>query len=207
MFRVKICGITRPQDVKMIAKAGADAMGFQMSMGPRKISPEQAKRLVKLVPPAVIPVGVFVNEKLSWVKKLIKFCGFQVVQLHGDEKAGYCESIPIPVIKVIHVKSEASYKPFKGFRVAAYLLDSYNKKLPGGTGKSFQFPWARKAVLDLPAPVIVSGGLTSDNVQRAIRSSRAFGVDVASGVESRPGVKDPRKVSLFIRNAKKAFEA
>jgi phosphoribosylanthranilate isomerase len=207
MFRIKICGVTRPQDVRMIAKAGADAIGFQMSMGPRKLSPEQARRLVKLVPRLVTPVGVFVNAPLSRVKQLVKFCGFQVVQLHGEETGTYCGKIEVPVIKVIRMRNQGAYKGFRGFRVAAFLLDSYNKNIPGGTGKSFQFPWARKAVLELPAPVLIAGGLTSDNVQKAVRSSQAFGVDVSSGVESQPGIKDPRKVSLFIRNAKKAFKA
>jgi len=105
------------------------------------------------------------------------------------------------------MKNQKSYLSFKGFRVAAYLLDSYNKNIPGGTGQSFPSPWARRAVQGLPAPVLISGGLTPDNVQKAIHSSGAFGVDVASGVESRPGVKDPRKVSLFIRRAKKAFKS
>lgn len=206
MFRVKICGVTRAQDVRLIAEAGADAIGFQMSMGPRKLTPIQAKRLVKLVPPLVTPVGVFVNETLSRVKKLIKLCGFQVIQLHGDETGNYCRQIPVPVLKVIRMKNILAYKGFGGFGVAAFLLDSYNKNIPGGTGKSFQFQWARKAVQELPAPVLLAGGLTSDNVQRAIRLSSAFGVDVASGVEVRPGIKDSRQVSLFVQRAKKAFQ-
>jgi phosphoribosylanthranilate isomerase len=205
MFRIKICGVTRPQDVRMIAKAGADAIGFQMTMGPRKITPAQAKKLIKLVPPGVTSVGVFVNEALSHVKRLIKLCGFQAVQLHGDETKGYCQKIDVPVIKVIRMMNSKAYKAFPGFRVAAYLLDSYNKSIPGGTGKGFPFLWARKAVQKLPAPVLIAGGLTSDNVQKAIRLSRAFGVDVSSGVEIRPGFKDSRKVSLFIRRAKNAF--
>ncbi len=205
MFRVKICGVTRSQDVKMIARAGADAIGFQMSMGPRRITPAQAKRLVRLVPPLVTPVGVFVNETLSRVKKLIKLCGFQAVQLHGDEPENYCRQIGVPVLKVIRMRNPSVYKDFKGFGVAAFLLDSYNKSIPGGTGKSFQFQWARKAVQELPAPVLLAGGLTSDNVQRAVRMSDAFSVDVSSGVEIRPGVKDPRQVSLFVQRAKKAF--
>ena len=205
MFRVKICGVTRSEDVRRIAQAGADAIGFQMSRGPRKITPAQARRLVKGVPPRLVPVGVFVNEPFSTVKKLIKLCGFQAVQLHGEEDKGYCEKLDVPVIKVIRMKNAGTYRAFKGFHVAAFLLDSYNKTMPGGTGKGFPFSWARKAVLELPAPVLIAGGLTSGNVQRAIRASHAFGVDVSSGVETRPGVKDPREVSLFIRKAKKAF--
>src|SRR5579859_1304890 len=112
MFRIKICGVTRPPDVKLIAKAGADAIGFQMSLGPRKITPGQARKLVRLVPPLVTPIGVFVNEPLSRVKKLIKLCGFQAVQLHGDETKGYCQKIDVPVIKVIRMKKPGDYKGF-----------------------------------------------------------------------------------------------
>lgn len=207
MFRIKICGVTRPQDVRMIARAGADAIGFQMSLGPRKISPEQARRLVRQVPPLVTPVGVFVNEALFRVNKLVKFCGFQAVQFHGDEDEIACKKATVPVMKVIRMKNEGAYRSYRGFQVAAYLLDSYNKNIPGGTGKTFQFSWARRAVQELSSPVLVAGGLTSDNVQKAIRASHAFGVDVASGVEVRPGFKDPRKVSLFIRRAREAFKA
>jgi len=180
MFRVKICGVTRPQDVRLIAKAGADAIGFQMSQGPRKITPAQAK-------------------------KLIKYCGFQVVQLHGDETSAYCEQIYVPVIKVIRMKNPATYKAFKKYKVAAYLLDSFHKGVRGGTGKSFQPSWAKKAVLELPAPVLLAGGLNAENVFKTIRAAKVFGVDVSSGVEVSHGIKDPKKVVAFIRNAKKAF--
>src|ERR1700679_633847 len=124
MFRVKICGVTRPQDVRLVAKAGADAIGFQMSQGPRKITPAQAKKLIKLVPPTLTPVGVFVNEPLAKIKKLIKLCGFQVVQLHGDETAAYCDALPVPVMKVIRMKNPTTYKAYKKYKVAAFLLDS-----------------------------------------------------------------------------------
>ncbi|HUO57874.1 MAG TPA: phosphoribosylanthranilate isomerase [bacterium] len=206
MFRVKICGVTRPRDVRQAVKAGADAIGFQMTMGPRKITPTQAKRLVRGVPPTVVPVGVFVNEPLAKVKRLIKLCGFQAVQLHGEESEVYFGKISVPVIKVIRMKNKDAYKRFRGFRVAAFLLDSYNKNIPGGTGQSYPYPWARKAVLDLPAPVLIAGGLTPENVQKALRSSHAFGADVSSGVEARPGIKDPRKVSLFVQRVRKVFQ-
>jgi phosphoribosylanthranilate isomerase len=205
MFRVKICGVTRPQDVRLIAKAGAGAIGFQISQGPRKITPAQAKKLVKLMPPWVTPVGVLVNEPLAKAKKLIKYCGFQVVQLHGDETAAYCEQMPVSVIKVIRMKHSTSYKAFKKYKVASYLLDSFHKGVRGGTGKSFQPSWAKKAVLELPAPVLLAGGLNPENVFQTIRASKVFGVDVSSGVEVSPGIKDPKKVVQFIRNGKKAF--
>lgn len=207
MYRVKICGITRPRDVRLAAKAGADAIGFQMSLGPRKITASTARRLVKAAPATVLPVGVFVNESLPRIKQLVKFCGFQAVQLNGNEGADFCRNIPVPVVRAVRMKTPHSFLKYKSFRVAAYLLDSYNKNLPGGTGKSFPCAWAKKAVRGLPSPVLLAGGLTPHNVEGAIRASRAFGVDVASGVEIRPGVKDPRKVLLFIRRAKKALKA
>jgi phosphoribosylanthranilate isomerase len=205
MFRVKICGMTRSGDVRFAGRAGADALGFQMSRGPRKLTPLQAKTLVRLVPPLVTPVGVFVDEALSRVKELIKLCGFQAVQLHGSEDALYCAKVPVPVLKAVRMKNAKSAGGYQAFPVAAFLLDSYNENLPGGTGKAFPFHWARQASFLLPGPVLLAGGLTPDNVQSAIRDSRAFGVDVASGVESRPGVKDFRKISLFIKRAQNAF--
>jgi phosphoribosylanthranilate isomerase len=206
MFRVKICGVTRPQDVRLVAKAGADAIGFQMSQGPRKITPDRAKKLIKLVPPYLTPVGVFVNEPLAKVKKLIKFCGFQVVQLHGDENAAYCEQIHVPVMKVIRMKNQTTYRAYKKYKVAAFLLDSFHKGVRGGTGKSFEHTWAKKAVAELSAPVLLAGGLNPEKVQKAIRASKVFGVDVASGVEITPGIKDPKKVPKFVANAKKALK-
>jgi len=204
MFRVKICGVTREKDVRAAVGAGADAIGFQMSMGPRKITPERAKRLVRSVPPLVTPVGVFVNEPLARVEKLSKYCGFRAVQLHGQEGKAYCASLSLPVIKAVRMKGPRTHEAFRGYRVAAFLLDSYNKAVPGGTGVSFRTSWAKRAVRALPAPVLIAGGLTPERVLRTLRSCGAFGADVSSGVESRPGVKDPRKVSLFVRNARKA---
>jgi phosphoribosylanthranilate isomerase len=207
LYRVKICGVTLEKDVRLAAKAGADAIGFQMSMGPRKLTVQTARKLVKITPPLVLPVGVFVNESLKRIKQLVKLCGFKAVQLNGDEGADFCRKIPVPVVRAVRMKEPGTYLKYKSFQVAAYLLDSYNKNLPGGTGKGFPFIWARKAVRDLPGPVLLAGGLTPHNVEGAIRASQAFGVDVASGVEIRPGVKDPRKVLLFIRRAKKALKA
>ncbi|MGH7740340.1 MAG: phosphoribosylanthranilate isomerase, partial [bacterium] len=116
MVRVKICGVTRPEDVRLIVREGADAIGFQMSLGPRKISKEQARRLIRLVPPFLTPVGVFVNEPLSKIKALIKYCGFQAVQLHGEESVAFCEALPLPVIKALRMKNERTPRAFGGFR-------------------------------------------------------------------------------------------
>jgi len=205
MVRVKICGVTRPEDVRLIAREGADAIGFQMSLGPRKVSPERAKRLVSQVPLFVVPVGVFVNEPLDKVRRLAKFCGFQAIQLHGEEDDDYCRKLGLPVLKAIRMETATTYRAYRGFSVAGFLLDRYNRQNIGGTGEVFDWGWASKAVTRLPAPVLLAGGLRPDNVVRAVRIVRPFGVDVASGVEALPGVKDPQKVSLFISRAKRAF--
>ena len=205
MFRIKICGVTRAQDVRRIARAKAGAIGFQMSLGPRKLTPERARKLVRSVPPHLLSVGVFVDEPLAKVQKLIRYCGFDAVQLHGEEDARYCAALKVPVIKVIRMKTPNSFRAYRGYPVAAFLLDTYNKNVAGGTGKTFPISWAQKAIRGLGAPVLMAGGLTSENVRKIIKASGAFGVDVSSGVESSPGLKDPRKLSLFIRNAKAAF--
>ena len=205
MFRVKICGVTRLQDVRAIAKAGADAIGFQMSQGPRKISPALAKKLVKQVPPYLIPVGVFVNEPLAKARKLIKTCGFQAVQLHGDEPASYCEKLYLPVIKAIRMKDAKTHLKYRKYKVAGFLLDAYHKSARGGTGKGFNPSWAKKAARDLQAPVLLAGGLKPESVAKTIKAAGIFGVDVASGVESAPGIKDKKKLLKFVREAKKVF--
>jgi phosphoribosylanthranilate isomerase len=159
------------------------------------------------VPPFVAPVGVFVDESLAKVRRFIKICGFQTVQLHGGETKEFCQKLNLPVIKVIRMKEKTTALAYQGFNVAAFLLDRYNQKAAGGTGESISLSWALKAVQQLPVPVILAGGLTPDSVSRAIQTAQPFGVDVASGVESRPGIKDSRKVSLFILRAKKALQA
>jgi phosphoribosylanthranilate isomerase len=178
-----------------------------MSQGPRKISPALAKKLVKQVPPYLIPVGVLVNEPLARAQKLIKSCGFQAIQLHGDESEAYCASLHIPVIKVIRMKDAKTHLKYKKYKVAAFLLDAYHKGVRGGTGKGFSSAWAKKAVRDLQAPVLLAGGLKPETVARNIKATKAFGVDVASGVESGPGIKDKKKVVRFVREAKKAFKS
>jgi phosphoribosylanthranilate isomerase len=204
LFRVKICGFTRAQDVRAAVAAGADALGFQMTMGPRRVKPLRARRLARLLPPWVTPVGVFVDEPIARVLRLIDFCGFQAVQLHGGEDAAYAKRMPVPVIKVVRVKNTVGEAPFRGYSVAAFLLDRYNRRLRGGTGEPFPWRLARRAA-HLPAPFLLAGGLHPGNVARAVREARPFGVDVASGVETSPGVKDARRMAEFVRRAKAAL--
>ena len=201
MFRVKLCGFTREKDVREAVRLGIDAVGFQMSRGPRKISPGRARRLTRLLPPWSTPVGVFVDEPLARVNRLVASCGFQAVQLHGKETPSYAGGVSVPVIRAVRVRADLDPRGFGAYSVAAFLLDRYNPRLSGGTGEVFPWKWAGKARA-LPAPFLLAGGLHPGNVVRAVRACRPFGVDAASGVESSPGVKDARKMADFVKRAR-----
>jgi phosphoribosylanthranilate isomerase len=205
MFRVKICGLTRPQDVKASFRAGADALGFQMSLGPRKIRPSQARALARLVPANVLKVGVFVGEPLEKVRRISAFCGFDAVQLHGDEDERYCAAVGLPVLKSVGMRNVKTPFCFQAYPIAALLLDRYNQKIRGGTGQSFSWKWALAAE-KLHLPILLAGGLHPGNVAEAIRTARPFGVDTSSGVEMSPGIKNAVQINLFVKKARAAFQ-
>ena len=202
MVKVKICGITNVSDALMAARAGADALGFNFSRGsPRYIPPEKAKPIVLSLPPFVAAVGVFVDSPPDLVREVVEFCGLQFAQLHGHETPRRVERLAgIHVLKTIRVASEADIRKIGKYRVDGFVLDSYVKGKPGGTGESFDWTLARAA--SSTAPIILAGGLRPDNVAEAIRTVRPYGVDTASGVESAPGQKSKELVLKFIRAAK-----
>jgi phosphoribosylanthranilate isomerase len=204
MFRVKICGLNRSQDVQAALRSGADALGFQMSLGPRKIRPVKARALARLAPANVLKVGVFVGEPLEEVRRIASYCCFDAVQLHGEEDERYCASVGLPVLKSVGMQNVKTPFRFKAYPIAGLLLDRYNQKLRGGTGQSFPWQWARAAE-QLRLPILLAGGLHPGNVAEAIRTARPFGVDTSSGVEMSPGIKDAAKIRLFVKNAQAAF--
>jgi phosphoribosylanthranilate isomerase len=204
MFRVKVCGLTRAKDVAACVRAGVDALGFNLSLGPRKIPVALARSLARRVPPSVLRVGLFVNEPLAFVRRASRECGFDAVQLCGDEDASYCASLGWPVLKTVPMRDRRAPDRFKTYPIAALILDRYNRKMRGGTGKTFPWGWAREAER-LRLPVLLAGGLHPGNVAEAIRTARPFGVDTASGVETRPGIKDEGKIRLFAKKARDAF--
>lgn len=205
MFRVKICGLTRPQDVREAVRSGADALGFQMSLGPRKIQPDKARALARLAPFEVLKVGVFVGASPAEARRLALFCGFDAVQLHGEEDAQACAAVGLPVIRSVGMRNRATPRRFKSYPIAALLLDRYNPLLRGGTGQSFPWAWARETE-SLRMPVLLAGGLNPENVAEAVKAARPFGVDTSSGVETAPGVKDAEKIRRFVKNAREALE-
>ena len=197
--KVKICGMTQLKDAAFAVEQGADAVGFIFyNKSPRSVTMKAARDIILKLPPLVDTVGVFVNESVDRINKVANYCGLDLVQLHGEESPVFCRKIQRRVIKAFRVKDLQSIKQLEKYSVSGYLLDTFSDNLHGGTGKIFDWNLA------LPAkkmgPVILAGGLTARNILQAIRQARPYGVDVCSGVEKLPGVKDPEKVRAFLKN-------
>ena len=204
MVRVKICGITRPEDAVAAADAGADAIGLLFYEGSRRcVSRERAAAILAELPPFVTPVALFVNEAVETIKSICDEVGVRTVQLHGDEPPAVARQLaPLTVIKAFRVGSPADLEALAGHPASAYLLDARVEGSYGGTGESFD--WALAARARRYGRIIVAGGLTPENVAEAVRVARPFGVDTSSGVESAPGVKDKAKVAAFVAAARGA---
>jgi phosphoribosylanthranilate isomerase len=205
VVKVKICGITTLEDALMAVEAGADALGFVFFMGSsRFISPDQAAAIIRLLPPFVQTVGLFVNEELATVNSVADQCGLDLIQLHGEESPDYCAAVTRRVIKAFRVKDESSLDDISSYHVAGYLLDAWSPVAHGGTGTVFNWDIAAQAAAS--HTIILAGGLTLENVAGAIVAVKPYAVDVSSGVESGPGKKDARKVNAFCRSAKGMHE-
>src|SRR3990172_2369634 len=203
MVKVKICGITNLEDALTSAEYGADALGFIFyEKSSRYITPEEAGSIIKEVPPFVTTVGVFVNETVDRINEIKRISGVDAFQLHGDETPEMCGVLGGKVIKAFRVSGQWSVVGgrLSKYKVSAYLLDTHREGVPGGTGETFSWDLAIEAKRH--GKVILAGGLTPDNVEDAVKKVRPYAVDVASGVEERPGKKDLRKVREFIERAK-----
>ena len=192
MVKVKFCGITNEQDASRAVRLGVDALGFIFAPSPRKIDPAEARRIIHTLPPFIQTVGVFVNEDLDTIGELKQFCGFQWVQLHGDEPPEMCRQLMPHVIKAFQIKDEASLLRLEHYRrhVGSFLLDTYSKEKRGGTEKTFDWDLALKCK-EYGRPIILSGGLRPSNIERAISKVRPYAVDINSGIEDSPGQKSP----------------
>ncbi len=201
MVKVKICGITNLEDALYAAECGADALGFIFyPKSPRFIEKTKAKEIISKLPPFITTVGVFVNESMENIVNTIHECNINIVQLHGDETPDYCSKVPMKAIKAIRVKDEDSLKQIAEYKTSTFLLDTYSENSYGGTGKIFNWNLAIKA--KGYGRIILSGGLTPDNVNEAIERVKPYGVDVSSGVEEREGKKDKIKVREFIKRVR-----
>lgn len=191
---VKICGITREADVREAVALGASSIGFVFwPNSPRFIDPYRARRLSRMLPAFVTPVGVFVNQPATYVNAVSSLVGLGAVQLHGDETPAYADQIRRPIIRAVgaHALEEAGHWP----EAVVLLVDAHDPVRRGGTGRTSDWPVA--ADLAVRRRVLLSGGLNAGNVGAGIAAVRPFGVDVSSGVEVAPGVKDREKMRAF----------
>ena len=222
MTRVKVCGITNLEDARQAVHAGADALGFIfVENTPRFVTPEQVAPIVRKLPPFVTPVGVFWDHPSGHVKSVVEACGLRAIQLHGDEKPEDWQGTAVPVVKTIKLPPASTIEGLPEYRVrerfgaflwrkiaAAILFDSEARWSEGETREPVEWQTIRMMGAMAPPearmPIVLSGGLTPGNVARAVAVVQPFAVDVNSGVEARPGKKDPDKVRRFIAEAKGA---
>ena len=196
--RVKICGITRPEDAAAAATHGADAIGLVFYRpSPRYVSPELARQIVSAVPPFVATVAVFVNPTREEVEAVIRESGVTLLQFHGDEPPDFCEGFSRPYIKAARIRAGLDLLKYLSPHTAAraWMLDAFHEDLWGGTGGAFDWGLVPR---DAAKPVILSGGLTETNVADAVRRVRPYAVDVSTGVEAAKGIKDAVKIAAFI---------
>lgn len=199
MVRVKICGIADTDAALVAAEAGADAIGFIFAPSRRRVTIERAKAIAAALGPFVTKVGVFVDEEHRRIEDIVGAVTLDMVQLHGRETPEFCDGFPVPVMKAIRVSDSTSLAAVGRYRAAAILLDSYDPETAGGTGRTFDWDLAAQAAHS--ARVVLSGGLTPENVIEAIERVRPYGVDVSSGVET-DGKKDHAKIREFVRRVR-----
>ena len=199
--RVKICGLTRTQDVDAAVEAGADALGLVFTpRSKRFVDVEAARELVARIPAFVCRVGLFMDQDASEVEAVLREVPLSLLQFHGRENGRYCAQFGLPYIKALDVAGASSPGLGEAYaQAAALLLDSHEPGAPGGTGKTFD--WA--SIPRLPKPLVLAGGLTPENVRRAVKQVNPWAVDVSSGVEDSPGRKNAGKMIKFINEAKR----
>ena len=210
--RIKMCGVTRDKDVEAGINAGLDALGFIFyDKSPRNVTPDYVRSVVSRMGPFTDSIGVFVDRQREEVEEIVEYCGLTHAQLHGNENPKYCERVerfvsPCRVIKAFRVSEQSVKEDFApyGDVIHGYLLDTYSKGIAGGTGHTFD--WSIIEKLELQRPLVLAGGLSPDNVEEALKQVRPFGLDVNSGVEVEPGIKDHAKLFEFVRKVR-AYEA
>jgi phosphoribosylanthranilate isomerase len=202
--RIKICGITSAEDARMAADAGADAIGLVFyPPSPRAVDVERAAEIVAALPPFVTPVALFVDPQPREVEHVLAACSVGLLQFHGDEPPSLCRAFGLPYLKAIRVRPEVdllqSLAPYDD--AAGWLLDAFHDGLYGGTGRAFDWDLVPRASA---RPLVLSGGLSPENVAEAVRKVRPWAVDVSSGVESARGIKDAARVARFIAGVRNA---
>ncbi len=194
--RIKICGLTRVEDVKSAIEAGADAVGFVFTKSPRRVSAETAIELVNYVPEGVLRVGLFLNQDRSEIAQVVNSVPLDILQFHGSETERECSAFDLPWLKAVAMENaESARQAERNFPNAmGLLLDSHRAGKRGGSGRVFDWSLSRP----VSKPVWLAGGLNAENVARAIRIVKPFAVDVSSGVEASPGIKDATRIMAFV---------
>jgi phosphoribosylanthranilate isomerase len=197
--RVKICGITRPEDAQEAARLGADALGLVFySSSPRAVTVERARHIVDGLPPFVTVVGLFVNAEPREIRAALEAVPIDLLQFHGDEPPEACRGYGRRYVKAVTMTEDVDLAAMALHYgdAAALLLDTPSPRARGGTGESFD--WSR-VPSDVGKSIVLAGGLNPDNVAEAIQVARPYGVDVSSGVELAKGIKDAAKMAAFMR--------
>lgn len=200
MNRAKICGITNSHDALLAANLGASALGFIFSKkSKREVGAFKAKKIISTLPPFVMPVGVFVDQKEGAIKQIAEFCSLTTLQFHGAETPAFCKRFSdYKIIKAFRIGENFNVDQLREYKsiVSAFLFDSYSEDSQGGSGKTFAWKLIKPAK-DFGVPIILSGGLNPQNVRAAIEEVNPYAVDVASGVEESPGKKSDRLLKDF----------
>jgi phosphoribosylanthranilate isomerase len=191
----------------MVAELGAAALGFIFAPSPRQVTPEKVREIIDDLPPLVWTIGVFVDEPLSSVRRIMEFCRLDLVQFHGDEPPEICREMMPRSIKAFRIRDESSLVSVEKYTgsVKAILLDTYCQGLKGGTGRAFDWNLAIKAK-ELGVPIILSGGLTPSNIAEAVSAVKPWAVDVNSGIEDAPGRKNPDLMKKLMENIRRVEE-
>ena len=196
--RVKVCGITRLEDALLAVEVGAAALGFVFyAPSPRKVSPEVAAEIVRALPPFVNTVGVFVQAGTAEMNRIVAHCKLDRVQLHGGEPFAQLAELNRPGYRAFRPRSEAEVATMTREPDGCVLLDTYSPELYGGTGRSFDWAWARR--IGAGRRLILAGGLTPQNVNAAVSAVEPWGLDVSSAIEAAPGIKDHAMLRAFFR--------
>ena len=204
-MRIKICGITRKEDALAAVEAGADALGFIFSPHSRRyVNPDDAGVIIASLPPFILPVGVFVNAARLHVRETIRRTGIRAAQFHGEEAPEDVSGYNLFTIKAHRVTPDFRPGILNSYKADAHLLDAFVEGVHGGTGKTFD--WRLVDGAHVYGRIVLSGGLTPENVERAIGVAMPDAVDVSSGVELRPGIKDAERMKSFVERARAAFD-
>ncbi len=198
MVHIKICGITTVEDAEAAAELGVEALGFNFwPPSPRYITPEIARRIIAALPPFMTAVGVFVDEPAESIRRIMGYCALDLVQLHGHERPDAAEAFLGRVIKAFRLKDRQELTGLGAWKVRALLIDAYQPGVPGGTGRLGD--WKLAAAAKEFGRIILSGGLTANNIVSAINQVQPYGVDICSGVEIEPGRKDHEKLAALVK--------